>query len=359
MSDSALRPNFWPAVLCIAIAFVGGIIFAQFHLPLAYMLGAIAFTMVAGMAGLPIARPHRYAVSPMRASLGVLLGAAVTPELLDRLAALGVAAAFVPVFVIISAVVGMIYYTRVAGFSREEAFFSSLPGGLHAMTIYAEECGVDIRRVALAHALRITFVVILTPFAVSFLIHLPEVNVANASVSITEIVPRDFVLLVIAGVVGWYLGRWSRMPGAEMLGPMVASAILHITGITAAKPPVEFIIISQVVIGASIGARYIGETIDIVRTSIIYAFGHVVITLLIAAGFAYVLFLLFGLPIITGVLSFAPGGMSEIGLIALTLGLDVGFVATIQVSRLTTIALFAPLAFRQIRHVLVDKPPSD
>ena len=51
MSDSAQRPNFWPAVLCIVIAFVGGFIFAQFHLPLAYMLGAIAFTMVAGMAG--------------------------------------------------------------------------------------------------------------------------------------------------------------------------------------------------------------------------------------------------------------------------------------------------------------------
>ena len=30
MSDSAQRPNFWPAVLCIAIAFVGGFIFAQF-----------------------------------------------------------------------------------------------------------------------------------------------------------------------------------------------------------------------------------------------------------------------------------------------------------------------------------------
>ena len=59
------------------------------------------------------------------------------------------------------------------------------------------------------------------------------------------------------------------------------------------------------------------------------------------------------------VLSFAPGGMSEIGLIALTLGLDVGFVATIQVSRLTTIALFAPWAFRRIRHVLTDKPPGN
>ncbi len=357
LPDTAKRSTFWPAVLCVAIAFVGGVIFDQFHLPLAYMLGAICFTMIAGMSGAPIARPHRYAVSPMRASLGVLLGAAVTPELLDRLAALGAAAAFVPVFVIVSAVIGMIYYTRVAGFSREEAFFSALPGGLHAMTIYAEECGVDIRRVALAHALRITFVVLLTPFAVSFLIHLPEVRITNAAVSITEIVPRDFVLLVIAGIVGWYVGRWTKMPGAEMLGPMVASALLHITGITAAKPPVEFIIISQVVIGASIGARYIGETFEIVKSSIVFALGHVTIMLAIAATFAFVLHLVFDLPVITGLLSFAPGGMSEIGLIALTLGLDVGFVATIQVTRLTTIALFAPIAFRRIRHVLADKAP--
>jgi len=180
------------------------------------------------------------------------------------------------------------------------------------------------------------------------------VRLSNATVSITEIVPRDFVLLVIAGVLGWYLGRWTRMPGAEMLGPMVASAALHITGITAARPPIELIIVSQVVIGASIGARYIGETLEIVRHAVLHAFGYVTITLLIAASFALALHVLFGVPVIAGVLSFAPGGMSEIGLIALTLGLDVGFVATIQVSRLTTIALFAPIAFRRIRHVLAE-----
>ncbi|MFT5509514.1 MAG: membrane AbrB-like protein, partial [Hyphomicrobiaceae bacterium] len=172
--------------------------------------------------------------------------------------------------------------------------------------------------------------------------------------SIFSIAPKDLVLLFIAGFIGWYVGRKTGMPGGQMLGPLIASAALHIAGITSAKPPVEIIVISQIIIGASIGSRYIGETLEIVRTSVFYAFGHISITLTIAAMFAYVLHLVFDLPLITGILSFAPGGMSELGLIALGLGLDVGFVATIQVSRLMTIAVFAPWAFRHVRSFLKD-----
>ena len=337
------------------IAFVGGFIFNHFNCPLAFMLGAIAATMVVAMTGsLPIARPHMSVVTPMRASLGVLLGSAITPDLLDRIGALGAAAAFVPVFVLISTLVGMVYYRRLAGFPRDEAFFSAVPGGLHIMTLYAEEAGVDIRRVALAHALRITFVVLMAPFAVGFLTTMPVINVIDASVSITEVPLWDLLLLLGAGVVGWAIGRRTGMPGAQMIGPMLASSALHIAGITAAKPPVELIILSQVIIGANIGARYVGETLAIVRQAIVLAFGYVAITLAIATAFAGTLHLLFDLPVITGMLSFAPGGMSEIGLIALALGLDVGFVATIQVSRSITIAFFAPVAYRRIRSFLKE-----
>ncbi len=344
--------TFWQALFCIALGAAGGFVFNLFNLPLAFMLGAIAATMVAGIAGIGIARPNRHLVTPMRAALGVLLGSAVTPELLDRVAALGAAAAIVPVFVLISGVAGMIYYTRIAGFTKEEAFFCALPGGLHAMTIYAEDCGVDIRRVALAHALRITFVVTIIPFTVGLLTTMPVINAMTISHSFADTPADDLVILFLAGVVGWWLGEKTRMPGAAMLGPMVASAALHIGGVTAAKPPFELIIASQIVIGASIGARYIGETFEIVRLAVIYAAGYVVITLLIAALFAFGLHFIFGLPVVTGLLSFAPGGMSELGLIALGLGLDVGFVATIQVSRLTTIAFLAPWAFRYIRSYL-------
>ena len=171
-------------------------------------------------------------------------------------------------------------------------------------------------------------------------------------VSITDISLSDLAILLVAGVGGWWIAKALGLPGAQMVGPLIASAALHVTGITAAKPPMELIVASQVVIGAYIGSRYVGETLSMVGSAIVLAFGHVSIMLVIAASFAYVLQVVFDVPVMTGMLSFAPGGMSEIGLIALGLGLDVGFVATIQVSRLLTIALFAPWAFRRIRHFL-------
>jgi uncharacterized membrane protein AbrB (regulator of aidB expression) len=46
--------------------------------------------------------------------------------------------------------------------------------------------------------------------------------------------------------------------------------------------------------------------------------------------------------------------MSELGLIALALGLDVGFVATLQVSRALSIAVIAPFAYERLQSLLKD-----
>ncbi|HUS98474.1 MAG TPA: AbrB family transcriptional regulator [Hyphomicrobiaceae bacterium] len=351
-----LKPSlsiFLRALLCIALGFGGGAIAALLHIPLPYMLGSIAITMFAALAGIPVARPAKVVVLPMRVVLGVLLGSTMTPELLDRIGALAGSAAMVPIFVITATILGTTYYHRVAGYSREEAFFSAVPGGLHVMTNYAEDTGVDIRRVSLAHALRITFVVILAPLATKFLMDVPDINVSQTTATFMQMNLRDMVLLIIAGLVGWLAGRMTGMPGAQMVGPMLASAALHISGITAAKPPVEIILMSQVILGAYIGSRYVGEKLTLVRDSMIYAFGHVVMMLCLGFCFAYMLHIMFDVPVITALLSFAPGGMSEIGLIALALGLDVGFVATVQVSRSITISLLAPAAWARIRRLVV------
>ncbi len=340
------------AALCIAIAFVGGYLADVAGLPLPYMLGAIAATMFAAMAGAPIARPAPSVVIPMRATLGVLLGSTITPELLDRMSAVAGTAALVPLFVVSSAIVGTIYYERVAGYSREEAYFCSLPGGLHIMTMYAEERGVDIRLVSLAHALRITFVVMLATSMTNLVSDLPTLTVRSAAVSFASIARTDLVLLSLAGLVGWLVGRSTGLPGAQMVGPMICSGALHISGITNARPPVELIIAAQTILGAYIGARYVGENIGSVLTAMRYAFGHVILMLALGAVFASFLHLVFDLPLITGILSFAPGGMSEIGLIALALGLDVGFVATVQLCRLASINLFGPYVYRHIQWLL-------
>lgn len=338
--------------LCIAIAWFGGFAAATIGMPLPYMLGAIGVTMFAAMAGAPIARPSAAVVTPMRVTLGVLLGSTITPDLFERASAVAGTVAMVPVYLVLAALVGTLYYERVAGYSREEAYFCALPGGLHVMTMYAEERGIDIRRVSLAHALRITFVVILTTIVTSYVVELPQITVSDASPSIVDIDPVDLALLCVIGLVGWLIGRSTRLPGAQMVVPMICSAIPHLAGWTSAKPPFEIIIAAQAILGANIGSRFVGEGVAILGSAIRHALCHVTLMLCIAGAFAVALHALFGLQLLTGLLSFAPGGMSEIGLIALGLGLDVGFVATIQLSRLMSINLLGPIVFRQISWIL-------
>lgn len=346
-STTVLRISFG-----LLIAAVGGVAADFAGLPLPYMLGAIGATMAAAMWGLPITRPTRTLVAPMRVVLGVLLGSTVTPALFANIGALAGTAVFVPLFIAAASLLGMVYYRRVAGFTREEAFFSALPGGLYVMTTYAEEAGVDIRRIALAHSLRITAVVLVVPFVVGLFADVGAITTVRATGSIAALPGREMLLLTAAGAVGWFVGAVLRFPGAQLVGPMVASAIIHITGLSAAKPPQELIIVSQLVLGAYIGARYVGERLATVRAAVFHAMGHVSLMLAVSALIALVLNWQFDLPVVTGFLSFAPGGMSEIGLIALALGLDVGFIATIHVTRSLTIASVAPLVYDRVKRLL-------
>ncbi len=341
--------------ICIIIALVGGVLAATLNIPLPYMLGAIAASMSAAMIGVPVERPSMAIVTPMRVTLGVLLGSTITPELFDRIHSVAATIAVVPIFVILAALIGTVYYERVAGYSREEAYFCALPGGLHIMTLYAEERGVDIRRVALAHALRITFVVVLTTIVTSTIVDLPTVSVESVTVHADELSLTDYAVLTLTGLVGWAIGRATGLAGALMVVPMLCTAAGNIIGIISARPPVELVIAAQTILGANIGARFVGEKVNVLITAMRHAFGHVSLMLCLAASLALLLNQFFDLPLLTGMLSFAPGGMSEIGLIALALGLDVGFVATIQLCRLMSINLFGPIVYRQISWMLNTK----
>ena len=121
---------------------------------------------------------------------------------------------------------------------------------------------------------------------------------------------------------------------------------------SSARPPVELIIASQIVLGAYIGARFSGQSLSFLRNGILLAIGHVLVMLCLSGALAYLLIWSFGLHLLTGLLSFAPGGMSEIGLIALSLGLDVGFIATIHVTRSIVISTLGPIVYTRIKDLL-------
>lgn len=301
------------------------------------------------MIGWPVARPGRSLVLPMRIVIGVMLGSTITPELVSQLAALGGSLVFVPIYVLLVAVLGTAYYRIVARFPLNEAYFSALPGGLYTMVTVAEDAGADVRRVSLAHALRVTLVVFAIPLIIRLLFEVETGTNAKASIGIVELPYRELGLLVAAGVIGGLVAVRARFPGALIICPMIASAAIHVTGISKASPPYEAVVVAQLVLGAYIGARFVGETFAAVRTGFVYALGHVTLMMGISVALAIFIERFVGLPVITGILAFAPGGLAEMSLVALGLGLDVGFVATLHVGRILVIVIAAPFAYERLK----------
>ena len=73
-------------------------------------------------------------------------------------------------------------------------------------------------------------------------------------------------------------------------------------------------------------------------------------------GFAAALSPISGIPFAPIVLAFSPGGLAEMSLIALALGIETAFVATHHVARIAMIVIAAPLVFRKLRAKAPEHP---
>jgi hypothetical protein len=170
--------------------------------------------------------------------------------------------------------------------------------------------------------------------------------------------PTDVAILTGCAVVGYFTAQLVRIPAPHITGPMIFSATVHLAGFTEASPPAIIVAIAQIVLGSSIGARFIGLTFrdmgHIVRIGGIAT----VILLAIAVLFGLVLNALAGFPFTSLILAFSPGGLTEMSLIALTLDIDTAFVATHHIARISVIVIVVPIVFRLlVRFGLLGPPP--
>jgi membrane AbrB-like protein len=243
------------------------------------------------------------------------------------------------------ATLGYLWFRRFTNWDRVTCYFAAMPGGLNDMTIMGGAMGGQERAIALAHALRILTVVLTIPVWYRL--------VAGAQTSVLTMVQgptnndwRDYAVLIGCGVIGAVVGRLLRLPASFMMGPMLMSAIAHLTGLTSSKPPGELVAAAQVVMGAGIGCRFVGAAIDQLHKEMSASIGAAVILIGCAVIFAELTVALTGLNLDATVLSYAPGGFAEMSLIGLALGIEVAMVATHHLFRLFLIVLTGPFVSR-------------
>ena len=328
----------------LAIGGIGGWVFAWLRLPLPWMLGAMATTTAIALAGGGIVMPRQLR-NLLVTVLGVLLGSAFTPEIASQLRTWAAAFAALAIFAAVATALGFFYYRRIGGLDRITAFFASTPGGLGEMTMVGESMGADARRVSLCHATRVLVVVMVIPLYFRFFMGYepPAGGVAPADAAFAA---EDGVVLLACGLIGWWLGRKLNMPAAQLLGPMLLSAAAHLAGLTQSRPPSEIVALAQVAIGVSVGARFAGLDLAAIGRTLAAATGWAAVLLVLTVVATGLVEATLGTGRAATLLVLAPGGLAEMTLVALSLGVDVAFVSTMHLLRIALVVFLAPMIFK-------------
>ena len=342
---SFLTSKLPPILLDLAIGTAGGAAANALDLPLAWMIGAMIATTAAAVAGLPLAfsRPLR---TGMITVLGVMLGSAFVPALLDQVSRWSFSLAALAIYAVMTTAASMAYFRKAAGYDPITAYFCAVPGGLNEMTILGTAMGGNERAISLTHAARILFTVLTIPIGFRFLDGYDPAARLAASHAYFANGAMDVAVLAVCAVVGYFGAQRLRLPAASVLGPMALSAAAHVTGLTAATPPAELVAAAQVVAGSAIGARFAGTAPSTLLRLAVHALGATFIMVGLAILFAAGLHAGFGLPLPDLILALAPGGLAEMSLVALALHADAAFVSTHHVARIAIVVAVAPALHR-------------
>jgi uncharacterized protein len=324
--------------LTLALGAAGGALFHWLDMPLAWMLGSMAVSAIAAIVHLPVGLPASVR-PPMSAVIGIILGSSVTPAVIAQASHWVVPLAILPLFLIVSAVCSIVYFRRVAGLDMRTAYFCGMPGGLVEMVLLGSNYGADERMISLVHGLRVFLVVLLLPVFIGFFVDRPMVAPVEAEPVVTTLGHLGFAAGSIAS--GMLLGHLLRLPVKFMLGPMMVSAALHVSGVTDFHLPPWIAACAQVVLVATIGCRFKGVSgQEILRIGGL-SFGAVLLLLAITIAFSQITHLVSDYDFTAVLLAYSPGGLAEMSLVAYALNVEVMFVFSLHVCRVILVALGA------------------
>ncbi|MFC3614644.1 AbrB family transcriptional regulator [Lutimaribacter marinistellae] len=278
------------------------------------------------------------------AIIGLMIGSSFSPELIDLLPGLWPSMLALVVFIVLAELVGYAVFRGIGRYDPVTAAYSAMPGGLIEAAILGERAGGDVATVSLQHFIRIVLVVALVPMI--FLVVTGDAVGSAAGEAMTEGAARwqDWLLYAALAPVGLLLGQWLRVPAGQLVGPLLLSAVLNGTGLLALAGPASLLNLAQLVVGCGLGVRFARSTLRQLLTGAGLGFVAVSLTLCISALFAWALAQGSAMPFSALLISFAPGGVTEMSLIALSLGVSPLLVTVHHLFRIVLTVTLAGMA---------------
>lgn len=345
------------AILCVA-GTIGGWIASILHLPMPWMLGSLTVaTLIAMVFPSRLGSDYKFPNDFRQifiAVIGMTIGFQVHWDLIQQIPHLIASLIGITLFVPIAYFVNFQIFKRIGGYDDATAFFSGAPGGLMEAIAMGEDSGANIGLLTLQQFLRIIIVIAIIPFGISLWVGAPVGSAAGLAsqmpLSEWSVVPT-LISLAIMGFVGNRVALRFRLPAGHLLGPLIAAAALNLTELVELAVPVWALVLAQVVIGASLGARFLGMSIKLVLRSLWLGAISVAAMLAIGGLFSLLLIRLTSLQFDALLIAFAPGGVTEMSLIAVSLAVSPAIVTVHHLYRiLLTVAMMAWMKRRILAH---------
>src|SRR4051812_15386434 len=230
----------------LVIGAAGGLLFLWLNLPGGLISGAMVTVGIAALAGRPVTMPPILTQSVL-VLLGITLGSLVSRQLIQHVSAYPLTIGLLALATFFSTFGSSLYLQRFHGWDQTSAFLAGSPGALSQITVLAAEKGADVAGIAVVQTLR---VIILTA-ALPLVLVLTGVAPSAPTILTAEIAsPAGLIALIAASVAVALLLRLMNFPASWMFGAMLASSVLHGTGLVEGGLPDWMRNVAPVGIGA-------------------------------------------------------------------------------------------------------------
>ena len=332
-------------LLVILISIPSAIVADYFNIPLAWMLGPMIVTSIAALAGLKVVMP-KIALSSILIILGLHIGNYIDQNLFNQMINWVWTSVIMLIYIIICILIVSKYLQKFSGYSEKASIFSAAPGALGPLMILAENEKTDLSQVATSHLIRLIIIITVIPFII--------VNNTGAEALLLDNFDYmsqnhlNLILLIIASLFFIFIFDKIKVPAALLSGTLFASGLLQITDIASYKLPDATINFCLLILGASVGCRFAEKTVKEIANNSLHSIVATTILVLLGLIAACVATFFVDTNFLTLILSFSPGGIYEVAVIAIAFDLDPDFVAFHHIIRLLMILFAVPIILKII-----------
>jgi hypothetical protein len=331
--------------IVILISIPSAIIAEYLRVPLAWMLGPMLAISIAALMGVKVVMP-KLALSLILIILGLHIGNYIDQNLLSQMKDWIWTSMIMFFYILVSILIVSKYLQKFSGYKEKTSIFSAAPGALGPLLILAEYEKSDLSQVATAHLIRLIIIITLFPF---FVVNFsPTEAMEIEKFNYMDQNHLNLLILLIGSVILIYIFDKIKVPAPLLAGALVASGILQITEIASYKLPDQSINFCLLILGASVGCRFADKSLNEVIKNTVHSF--VATALLVVLGIIAAIAASYFVEnsFLTLLLSYCPGGIYEVAVIAIAFDLNPNFVAFHHIIRLLMILFTIPVILKLI-----------